>query len=316
MKFVFIIYLNRSGSTFLANQLSKINDILVCPEAEILVNTLLKNPNAGLTMKELEKLDSAIHNDRKLKHWNLDIDLREIDATSKLDLFFFILEQYKSSINPKSNTITFKAVDLINYVETLHDYGLLKGLDIYFISLIRDPRAVFNSQRQTYVEYRRKFMNRNPLVTINQWNYLLSRSEYYKFQTKFVILKYEDLVKNLNTVLNQLIRLFGIIEEYHFDSLHGKLRDRIPLDQLSMHPNIADPPLYEKIDSWQIECNIALQELIQKSTIDGLKRMNYKINQPVKPYLIIQLIWIRYKTELLMKDIYRLTKSILAFKVS
>ena len=39
MKYIFILYLNRSGSTFLSNQLSKLSEILVCPEAEVLAST-------------------------------------------------------------------------------------------------------------------------------------------------------------------------------------------------------------------------------------------------------------------------------------
>ena len=203
MKYIFIIYLNRSGSTFLANQLSKLSEILVCPEAEVLVNILLKNPGTRINEREQETLGSAIENDRKLKHWNLDIDSKKTESQSKLDLFFNILNQYRSRTKPGSTVIVFKAVDLINCIEIFHEYGLNKGLDIYFISLIRDPRAIFNSQRQTYVEHRKKLMNRNPLATVYQWNYFVTMSIYYSSLTKLIILRYEDLIYNLEIELNQ-----------------------------------------------------------------------------------------------------------------
>jgi len=313
MKYIFIIYLNRSGSTFLSNQLSKLSEILVCPEAEILVNILLKNPDTMLNKKEQEILGSAIENDRKLKHWNLDIDLSKTDPQSKLDLFFNILNQYRSRTKPGSTLIAFKAVDLINCIEILHEYGSQKGLDIYFISLIRDPRAIYNSQRRTYVEHRNKFMNRNPLVTIYQWNYLVTRSIMYSSYTKLVILRYEDLVNNLDMELNKLLKIIGIHGERTFAGLQGDLKARIPQDQLSMHQNITDPPIPEKVNQWQTECTLIIQELIQQYTQEGLKQMKYNINPVTQPGIIKQLILIRYKIELAMKNLYRMVKKHLRF---
>ena len=308
MKYIFIIYLNRSGSTFLANQLSKLNEILVCPEAEVLVNMLLKNPDTRLSKKEQESLGSAIENDRKLKHWNLDIDLRKTDSQSRPELFFNILDHYQSRTKPGSRAIAFKAVDLINCIDILHDYGIQKGLDIYFISLIRDPRAIFNSQRQTYVESKRKFMNRNPLTTVYQWNYLVTNSIKYTSLYKLVILKYEDLVNSLENEMNQLVKFTGIHGEYTFALLQGDLKARIPEEQLSMHENITDPPILAKTTQWQTECTLIIQELIQQYTQEGLKQMKYNINPVAQPGIIKQLILIRYKIELAMKDFYRLVR--------
>ncbi len=308
MKYIFIMYLNRSGSTFLFNQLSKLSEILVCPEAEVLVNVLLKNPDTRLNKKDQEILGSAMEKDRKLKHWNLDIDLSKTDPQSKLDLFFNILNQYRSRTKPDSTLIAFKAVDLINCIEILHDYGSHKGLDIYFISLIRDPRAIYNSQRQTYVEHRKKFMNRNPLATIYQWNYLVTRSIMYSSYTKLVILRYEDLVNNLNMELNKLLKIIGIHGEHTFTGLQGDLEARIPNDQLSMHQHITDPPIPAKVNQWQTECKVSIQELIQQYTQEALMQMNYNIYQAIQPGLIKQLIFIRYKIDLAIKDLYRLVR--------
>jgi hypothetical protein len=307
MKYIFIIYINRSGSTFLANQLSKLNEILVCPEAEVLVN-MLKNPDTRLSRKEQESLGSAIENDRKLKHWNLDIDLMKTDSQSRPELFFNILDYYRSGTKPNSRIIAFKAVDLINYVDILHDYGIHKGLEIYFISLIRDPRAVFNSQRQTYVDHRKKYMNRNPLTTVYQWNYLLTKSINYASLYKLVILKYEDLVNNLEMELNKLLNIIDVHGEHPFAGVQGDLKARIPLDQLSMHQHITDPPIPAKVNQWQTECKILTQELIQHYTKEGLMQMRYHIIPATQPGIIIQLIHLRYKIELALKDFYRIVR--------
>ena len=302
------MYLNRSGSTFLSNQLSKLSEILVCPEAEVLVNMLLKNPDTRLNKKDQEILGSAMEKDRKLKHWNLDIDSKKTESQSKLDLFFNILNQYRSRTKPGSTVIVFKAVDLINCIEILHEYGLNKGLDIYFISLIRDPRAIFNSQRQTYVEHRKKLMNRNPLATVYQWNYFVTKSFYYSSLTKLIILRYEDLIYNLEIELNQLLKFISFHGEHTFVGLQGDLKARIPHDQLSMHQNITDPPIPEKVNQWQTECKGMIQELIQQYTKEGLKQMKYNIHPVTQPGLLRQLILLRYKIELVMKDLYMLVR--------
>ena len=306
MKYVFLQYLNRSGSTFLANQLSKNADILVCPEAEVLVNILAKKSSSPLNSFDHIKLNTAVTADRKLKYWGLDLAILMDSAENRLDLFFSILDQYHSKTKPQSQVIVFKAVDLINCMDVLHAYGIEKGLDIYFINLIRDPRAIYNSQRNTYVASKRRFMNRNPLFTVYQWEHLFSRSYDQHFIKRLCIIKYEDLINDQVGELNKITEFIGITGAPSNENIKGDLIGRIPEDQLAMHPNIEDQPIAEYAVKWESELKHSFQYFIQRLTAADLARMEYNVKL-VRNIIRIQffLLWLGFKVDLVMKGIYK-----------
>ncbi len=149
-KLILICYVNRSGSTYLANLFSKSPEIFVCPEADILVNQLLVEPEKKISIKTTKILRKAVAEDPKLKFWNLTIkDVSEIPLHfSNLQYFLWIINNYKEKIKPAATTIVFKAERLIqlykNYI------NLNKKFNIYWIAIIRDVRAVYYSQSRNF----------------------------------------------------------------------------------------------------------------------------------------------------------------------
>jgi hypothetical protein len=108
--------------------------------------------------------------------------------------------------------------------------------------------------------------------------------------------------------MNQLLKFTGIHGEHTFAQLQGDLKARIPKDQLSMHKHISDPPMPAKANQWRTAGKVLIQELIQQYTMEGLKQMRYHILPPTRPVVMIQLILMRYKIELALKDLYRLVR--------
>ena len=102
MRIIFITYINRSGSTYLSNLFSKSGDILVCPEADILVDLFLVNPEKKFSLtNNKELLNQIISYDKKLKYWEIhaaDIQLPQKPFTN-FDLFIAILISYKNKVN-------------------------------------------------------------------------------------------------------------------------------------------------------------------------------------------------------------------------
>ncbi|MFC2112205.1 hypothetical protein ACFLTA_02970 [Bacteroidota bacterium] len=306
MKYVFVLYVNRSGSTFLASQLSKSPEILVCPEAEVLVNMLVKKAKDPFNNKEANMLCCAIKKDRKLKLWGLDIKYEDIVKEKRLNIFLNILENYRSQTKPNSQVIVFKAVDLINYIEILQDYGVEEGLDFYFISILRDPRAVFNSQSTTYVESKKQIMNRNPLFTVNQWKNFVSKTFDQTSPGKFHALKYENLLNSLDEEISKIFMLIGLNRSDISERHKADLRVRIPDDQLLMHPNIGDPPIPSKADNWKGQLDTSIQGFITRLTIKYLERLGYDlISGKEDNFIHYCFLWIKFKTILAVKEIYR-----------
>jgi len=76
LNLIFITYVNRSGSTYLANIFSKYDEVLVCPEADILINKFLINPSKSFKFNDLEKnrIKKIVDQDNKLKLWNISFN--------------------------------------------------------------------------------------------------------------------------------------------------------------------------------------------------------------------------------------------------
>ena len=76
MILILLTYINRSGSTYFTNSLSKYNNVFSCPEAETLIYELLNNPFSRIRNKNNLKNKFALYfkKDKKLKFWGLTID--------------------------------------------------------------------------------------------------------------------------------------------------------------------------------------------------------------------------------------------------
>ena len=139
MQVVFITYLNRSGSTFLVNQLSKDPKVLVMPEGEILVTKLLFNPR-GIPQRNILKI---LRKDAKIKHWVWNIkDLPDSDLPlTNAGVFFYLIDKYRQKNAPDAEIVVFKAWELIETVGRIPS-GLVADYNVRFYGLIRDLRAV------------------------------------------------------------------------------------------------------------------------------------------------------------------------------
>ena len=119
MNILFITYINRSGSTYLANIFSKYNEVLVCPEADVLISKFLINPSRPYKFDDHEKTEikKIIEFDNKLKNWNLSFqDLSELEnAKFNFEAFCKIIFAYRKKIKPVANSIVFKGDILIHY---------------------------------------------------------------------------------------------------------------------------------------------------------------------------------------------------------
>jgi hypothetical protein len=81
--------------------------------------------------------------------------------------------------------------------------------------------------------------------------------------------------------------------------------DRIPSDQASMHPNIDEPPLSSNTDKYKLELDVGIQDLIQEGTGAELKEFGYTMHSIRSSRSRLLLLWLRFKTDLAMKDVYR-----------
>jgi hypothetical protein len=251
MKIILLSYLSRSGSTYLSNILARDKRFCVCPEAEVLTRNLLDSPNGILQKKAFDKLQKAFQYDRKLKHWAIKAP-EYISGGSKIDLFKRTLTQFKEKTNPEADFILFKS-------EGLEGFYAQDNSDFYKIILLRDPRAIFYSQKINRPSSGKGKMNINPIRLTKKFNNLYKS---FFVSEKCILTKYESIVTNkaqelLN--LSNFLKISSIIE----DSASNVI-DIIPENQKHLHVNLEQENLTKPLYKWQHHLSNYEIFLIQK----------------------------------------------------
>lgn len=312
MNIIFITYINRSGSTYLANLFSKFDEVLVCPEAEVLINKFLINPDKkyDFNSEEQNNVSNILENDNKFKHWGITIsDLESLNGVkTNFDAFIHILYVYMQKIKPKATTIVFKGNLLINLFYKITSASNNRQ-DINFISIYRDIRAVYNSQKHTFGS-NNKILSYNPIQTTIEWIKHINTIENLLHNNNFYSIKYENFIINTEIVLAELLIKLNInINSYNKD---GDLFSRIPNHQKKMHSNINNIPDTSKINAWQANLSTKDIYIIQKKAEKVLLKYDYKILK-IKINLLSYLVsYIYYYTDYFLKLFYK--KALNAFK--
>lgn len=278
MKLIFLTYINRSGSTFLANLLSGSEDVLVFPEADILVNSFLENPGKTINFNEknIRKLKEILSDDPKLKYWKLSVDslVHANESLAGFELFCRILDRYRIVHKPRASIMIFKAERIIHLLPVLKKST--SEVDVGFLGLIRDPRGTFLSQRDTVSPMTGTMFCTNPVTFSIQWRNFARLCEKYIRTNGLNIVQFEELIHEQKMILD---RLYHALEMKHFiaDPAMGDLYSRIPDDHKGIHTNITYAPIPEKIDEWEHKLSAKEILLIEKTTGNRMSKWGYHL---------------------------------------
>jgi len=269
MRLIFLSYINRSGSSFLAQQLSKYDDIFVFPEGDALIDEFLLKSKINLNPDYLIKLFSK---DYKLKNWNItekEINTITPKYNSKKDIFLNILLTIKNKYKPDANILIFKKQDAFIKNDKLKK---ILNHNIELISIIRDPRAIFISQKNALGPYKNKPFNINPLITSYSWGSYINKISYIN---NAIIIKYEDFVNNTDksekTVLDQ------ISSNKKKSSKSITYWDLLSDAEKKLHSNIDKEPQNESINKWKQTIKPYELSIINKICKNNLLKQNYDI---------------------------------------
>jgi hypothetical protein len=311
MKFIFLTYLNRSGSTFLANQLSKTTDICVCPEAEILYHLFLTEPLKTLLLNDEKKtcILNELEKDKKFALWKLpriEISNQITSCRNNLEVFIAILSLYSKKVNPKASHILYKNSLLIDLLPKIPK-SLIKKYNLTWISLLRDIRAVYLSQSIVISPFTGKPMCNNWYTLAKQWNAFLKKSSLYSMLKYFIMLKYEDLILDTTRVMKEIT--FKLQVDYQLNWIYerkGVINELLSQEYISIHPLIDQMPDKSRIDRWKYILPSVKQCLIGYYCFENLKIAGYSvvgISSTLKP---------RYYAEIISKIISDKTESLYA----
>ena len=289
MKIIFISYMNRSGSSFLCNELSKAKEFCVCPEADILFDIFCWKPLKRISKKKWKSIIRIIANDLKFKMWEIGIYFLnniETDKLTRWNIFILILYEYQRLNNPKAKFIVFKHPEISH----LKGFPIEPFSDVYFIHLLRDPRAVFYSQKNAFAPVLNTSMSDNCLTTAHEY-----KSYYKKIITghfKSKVIKYEDLISEYQKTIAELQEFFNPGSPVSFN-VKGNYKDKIISTNQHLHKNLDEKPDTGRIKAWENQLTDLEVSVIEKYCHSLFSDSYYKkseLNMALTPHKMIYLI--------------------------
>lgn len=277
MKVVFLTYVNRSGSTYLSNLLSASNDICVCPEGDILVSLFLESPGKAfrLDVHGRAEVMQLLQSDSKLKYWGIGDEILPVleEVDSNIGAFLAFLQYYRLKQKPEASCILFKAERLASLFQVIENNRGTSNTFKY-LSIVRDPRGVFESQKRTRIPGTDRLMSSNPVYTAIYWNHHSRAILGFRKQNDCFQVLYHDFIYRMNEVLSALSIFLGIDLD-GITAERGDLSERIPDSHRLIHQSVSDVPLKEKIDKWKGELNPVEITLIERKCRNYLRDFKF-----------------------------------------
>jgi hypothetical protein len=247
LNYLFLSYLNRSGSTFLANLLSKSQSVCVCPEAEILYKLFLVSPTDLVSSCVAKNYVVILNKDKKFRYWKILIETADLENKTHLECFLIILNKFRARNYPASSLIAFKHNYLLNLIGKD-----LAGNQVFFVNLIRDPKSIFASQKMTISPTTQRPMCSNPLSFADSWNWYLNRIKNMESYPNVASVYFEDLISNADRVMEKLFEFAGIEDNWRAaKNNEPELHHWLSEEYKTIHENIDEKPISTVNDKWK-----------------------------------------------------------------
>lgn len=251
---VILIHLNRSGSTFLANQVSAHPQICVCPEAHLALQRLLggKYRRQSIAQK-IKRLLADVSGDQKLASWGLNPDLvaaRVRGAADDVEAFHGLLNAYADTICPQATAVMVKGYFFIDLIQRRRFAGLARGREAKAILLMRDPRAIFNSQKRSISSTLHRPMQESAIACALRWRIYMRHVSQLAADPRCLLVQYEQWTADNDAQLARLFAFLGLAPQAA-GAAAARLATAIPSNQRHLHQNIAKGPLVERNLAWK-----------------------------------------------------------------
>lgn len=248
----FILYDSRSGSTFLANELSKRFQVVITPETNFITDTL---ENFGFitfeTEAQLDSLAVTITSDRKFADLKISYPvLRELIGQhaplTLADAVRLILNYYREQLVPNHFRYGIKNGKYVHdYREILRMFPSAK-----FIGLIRDGRAVFHSKKRAIASRNGRPMANDPKIAAKRWVKTTTLLRELELDHRGVlILNYETLIRETERTMVEIAEFLDVKPAPQSDMPRTyEIADRY---RPELHSNVNKAPLADRITAWQ-----------------------------------------------------------------
>ena len=262
----------------------------------------------------LSYLNNVINKTRVLS-WNipkntiLELIFQKGFPLKGIELVEILLHAYRNKYKPGAKLIIYKACPFMPWhiIESTSSFPSAK-----YIHIIRDPRAVYHSQKTSINPFLGKPYSSSPLKTAMEWEKAIETTNYNNHQHKILQIKFENIVKSPNKSLENIIQFFSVSTKKDLKSSTTFTDRMVPKDK-NLHKKINEKPDTEKIFNWKNNLNNEEIKKIDFYLNKLLIANNYEVLVPKKliPWYDIIFININIKKELIILFFIRIKRLII-----
>jgi hypothetical protein len=320
LRIAFLTYLSRSGSTILARLLDEYDDICVTTEGEIPLELFGVKSYSPITFYSKDDLELYLNNilgKTRVASWNIPNN-QILNLCNEVgfpingpQLVYFLLYAYKEIYMPKARLVIYKACPFMPWHITESKHHFPEAL---YIHLIRDPRAVYYSQKKSIDPFKGTPFSRSPLKTAMEWKRAIRLISDYP-EEKVKIIKYEELVDRPKDLLKKLILFLGVSpSKDHISEI--QFSDRMEKVDKNLHREIDLQPDSKKAFVWKDRLLINEIQIIDHYLNELIASQGYEIHYSREKSSNFQLfsIYMNEKKEILyaiFSRIFRVTSRLL-----
>lgn len=269
-----LVYEPRSGSTIISKFITENMNAFVLPECSMLISILTRyHVDQNINVEVETNIIKIISRDRKISDWGIEKEAKTLltDKKSKKisDFIKRIVEILKKKYAPAKYLILKKESYLIVFHQLLE---IFSDLDIIFV--VRDPRAVFASQKNSLYTLTNQPFSTSSIKTAFSWNLQFRRLRSIETdKAEQFIIKYENFVINPKESLKSMK-----MEDFENGNTQ-EISYLLPRKYKTLHKNVLTPPNHKISLNWESNVNWYEKLLIELICYKNMRSMEYKTSK-------------------------------------
>jgi hypothetical protein len=272
----FLVYFSRSGSTFLASRLDRYDDVGVTVESNFarpLISGRLAGARDAGEVHDLLSTEGRFEN-LGLSRGDLATYLPEDGPYGAGEIARAVLAALAAKKKPSAKVWIVKDGANGYWIERL-----ARAIpDARFVHVVRDGRAVLNSQLQAVRPYGQgERMARDPLTVARLWSRFVSGVDAFAagHPERCLTCRYEDLVSDEKGEVDRVRAFLGLPEA---TEAAGEARDyyeAIPEKEKALHGLVAGAAVPGRADAWRDELPRGARLVFEHRAARALERHGY-----------------------------------------
>ncbi len=287
--------------------LEEYEDICITTEAELPLELFGVKSYAPISFSkhsELENYLDEVLSQTRFNSWGLASNrISELCQPAGFplsgpQLVKILLEVYCETHKPNAKIVLYKACPLMPW----HLPESIKYFSpVHLLHIIRDPRAVYHSQSNSFNPYTGKPYSTSPLRTALDWQAAARVSDMLGSED-LIEIKYEDLIHSPDATMRSILTDIGL-EGARKSECHNSFVDRMDSRDQQLHKEVMQNPDPKKNSSWENHLSSRDLAIIETVLADQMSQKAYAcIGNPNEP---AKLFYLYLKLALLLEGVWK-----------